>query len=147
PLKDSAFDAAYSLGVLHHLPDPNRGFRALIPKVKHDGWFQVWVYGREGNGWIVHFINPVRAATSRLPLGVVNGLSWLVAVPLLGTARTMYQVPWIGGRLPYAPYLRWLASFGIRKVHAIVLDHALTPVAHYMTRADVERIVQSTGWT
>ena len=38
-------------------------------KVKSDGWFQVWVYGREGNGWIIYFINPIRAVTSRLPLG------------------------------------------------------------------------------
>ena len=28
PLKDSSFDAAYSVGVLHHLPDPGRGFEA-----------------------------------------------------------------------------------------------------------------------
>ena len=128
PLKDGAFDAAYSLGVLHHLPDPGRGFRALVPKVKRDGWFQVWVYGREGNGWIIYVINPIRAVTSRIPLGLLKILSWTVAVPLLVIARTLYQIPSLGDRLPYSPYIRWLAAFGIRKVHAIVLDHALTPV-------------------
>jgi uncharacterized protein YbaR (Trm112 family) len=146
PLRNSAFDAAYSLGVLHHLPDPGRGFQALVPKVKREGWFQVWVYGREGNGWIIHVINPIRSVTSRIPLGVLNVLSWPVALMLLVSARSFYQIPWLGVRLPYAPYMRWLASFGVRKVHAIVLDHALTPVAHYMTRADCENIVQNTGW-
>ena len=133
PFKDGSFDAAYSLGVLHHLPDPGRGFHALVRKVKSDGWFQVWVYGREGNGWIVYFINPIRSVTSRIPLGILNVLSWLVALPLLLGAKTLYQIPWLGNRLPYSPYIRWLASFSIRKVHAIVLDHALTPVAHYMS--------------
>ena len=147
PLKDGAFDAAYSLGVLHHLPEPDRGFRALVPKVKRDGWFQVWVYGREGNGWIIYFINPIRAVTARIPLGILKVLSWFVALPLLLLARTFYQLPWLGDRLPYSPYIRWLAAFGIRKVHAIVLDHALTPVAHYMSRADCEDLVQHTGWT
>jgi SAM-dependent methyltransferase len=146
PFADGAFDAAYSLGVLHHLPDPGRGFRALVRKVKRTGWFQVWVYGREGNGWIIHFINPIRAVTSRLPLGILNVLSWLVAVPLQLCAQTLYQIPWLGIRLPYSRYIRWLAAFRIPKVHAIVFDHALTPVAHYMSRADCEDIVENTGW-
>jgi SAM-dependent methyltransferase len=146
PFQDGAFDAAYSLGVLHHLPDPSRGFRALVRKVRKDGWFQVWVYGREGNGWIVHFINPIRSVTSRIPLGILNVLSWLLAVPLLGIAATFYQIPRLSNRLPYSPYLAWLGSFSIRKVHAIVLDHALTPVAHYMSRSDVLALVEGTGW-
>jgi hypothetical protein len=61
-------------------------------------------------------------------------------------ARTLYQIPGLGNRLPYSPYIRWLAAFSVRKVHAIVLDHALTPVAHYMSRADCDNLVQNTGW-
>jgi SAM-dependent methyltransferase len=146
PFKNGAFDAAFSLGVLHHLPEPSRGFRALAPKVKNDGWFQVWVYGREGNGWIVYLINPIRSVTSRIPLNILNVLSWLLAVPLVGIAKTLYRIPWLARHLPYSAYIRWLASFGIRKVHAIVLDHALTPVAHYMRRAEVEALVEGTDW-
>src|SRR5262249_19045643 len=99
PLRPGAFDAAFSLGVLHHLPDPARGFRALAAAVREDGWFQVWVYGREGNGWIVYFVDPIRRVTSRMPLGLLKQLSLLVSVPLLAVARTLYQVPGIGRRL------------------------------------------------
>jgi SAM-dependent methyltransferase len=147
PLRPNVFDAAFSLGVLHHLPDPARGFRALAAAVREDGWFQVWVYGREGNGWIVYLVDPVRRLTSRMPLGLLKQLSLLVSIPLLLGARTLYQVPWLGTRLPYSSYVRWLASFSLSKVHAIVLDHALTPVAHYMSRSDVESLVQQTDWT
>src|SRR3990172_2722911 len=31
PFREASFDFAYSLGVLHHLPDPERGFQALVP--------------------------------------------------------------------------------------------------------------------
>jgi SAM-dependent methyltransferase len=147
PFKYGAFDAAYSLGVLHHLPDPGRGFQAIARKVNANGWFQVWVYGREGNGWIVYFINPIRSVTSRIPLGILNVFSWLLALPLLGIARTLYQIPWLSDRLPYSAYIRWLGGFKLPKVHAIVLDHALTPVAHYMSRADVEALVKGTEWS
>ena len=104
------------------------------------------MYGREGNGWIIYLIDPVRRLTSRMPLGLLKQLSLLVSVPLLLGAKTLYQVPWLGRRLPYSAYIRWLASFSLRKVHAIVLDHAVTPVAHYMSRADVESMVQQAGW-
>ncbi len=116
PLKDGSFDAAYSLGVLHHLPDPRRGFQALAPKVKTGGWFQVWVYGREGNGWIVHFINPIRAVTSRVPLGILSVLSWAVAVPLLLGRQISVPNPLApANRLPYSAYIRWLSSFSLQR--------------------------------
>jgi uncharacterized protein YbaR (Trm112 family) len=147
PLKRRSFDTAYSLGVLHHVPDPGRGFRAIAATVKDDGWIQVWVYGREGNGWLVHVVNPIRRVSSRMPLRLLRLLSLLVAVPLLLCARSLYWIPWLGRRLPYANYMRWLAPFSLRKVHAIVLDHAVTPVTHYMSRADVLDMVAPTDWT
>src|SRR5262249_763742 len=132
PVMPKAFDAAYSLGVLHHVPEPGRGFQALASTVKDDGWIQIWVYGREGNGWLVHVVNPIRRVTSRMPLHLLRLLSLLLAVPLLVFARTLYWIPWLGRKLPYSNYMRWLAPFSLRKVHAIVLDHAVTPVTHYM---------------
>src|SRR4030095_545780 len=56
------FDYAFSIGVLHHLPDPERGFRALVSRLKPGGSISAWVYGREGNGWIVHIVTPTREA-------------------------------------------------------------------------------------
>lgn len=147
PLRDGSFDAAYSVGVLHHLPDPAAGFAALAPKVRVDGWFQVWVYGREGNGWIVHLVNPVRRLTCRMPLAWLKTASWPLAIPLLVVARSLYRTPGLGPRLPYAAYLRWLSGFSLRKVHAIVFDHLLTPVAHYLSRSQVEAMVDLAGWS
>ncbi|HLR05042.1 MAG TPA: methyltransferase domain-containing protein, partial [Pyrinomonadaceae bacterium] len=66
PLR-AVFDYAFSVGVLHHLPDPRAGFRALAAKVKPGGELSVWIYGAENNGWIVRLINPLREhITSRM---------------------------------------------------------------------------------
>src|SRR3989338_7881926 len=34
PFKKETFDFAFSIGVLHHLPDPEKGFQSIIPFVK-----------------------------------------------------------------------------------------------------------------
>jgi SAM-dependent methyltransferase len=147
PVKHEGFDAAYSLGVLHHLPDPRKGFAALAPKVRQGGWLQVWLYGREGNDWIIYLINPIRWGTARMPLSLLKVLTWAMCLTLAAVTKSLYRAPGLGLRLPYAPYMRWLSGFSIRKIHAIVLDHALAPVSHYMRRADVEALVDLPGWS
>lgn len=44
PLKPSAFDFIYSLGVLQHLPEPEQGFHSLTRHLTRDGTIAVWVY-------------------------------------------------------------------------------------------------------
>ena len=50
------FDYAFSVGVLHHLPDPLRGFKSLASKVKQGGHLSAWVYGAENNEWITRWV-------------------------------------------------------------------------------------------
>src|SRR6266403_4085901 len=79
PLRE-VFDYAFSLGVLHHLPDTRAGFRSLVAKVKPGGHMSAWIYGAENNGWIVRFINPVREyLTSRMNPRLLFHLSKLPA--------------------------------------------------------------------
>lgn len=44
PFKQSTFEFIYSLGVLHHLPDPEKGYKTLIPLLKENGSLFVWLY-------------------------------------------------------------------------------------------------------
>lgn len=48
PLAPDLLDGAFSIGVLHHTPDPVRGFRELVKTVKPGGWVAVSVYGKGG---------------------------------------------------------------------------------------------------
>ncbi|HEX3999086.1 MAG TPA: methyltransferase domain-containing protein [Pirellulales bacterium] len=140
PVKNGAFDAAYSLGVLHHLPDPQCGFKALAPKVKPGGWIHVWLYGREGNRMLLLVLNPIRRVTSRMPLALLKIISGVTAVPVALAAKTLYRLPWLGARLPYAAYMCWLDPASFAKIHAIVFDQLLAPVAYYMRRDEVLRL-------
>jgi SAM-dependent methyltransferase len=131
------FDLVYTLGVLHHLPDGEAGFRGLLGCVRPGGRIHVWVYGREGNEWLLRFVDPLRrAVTSRLPLGVLRVVAWLIAAPLHLGLRLLYRRRF-AARLPYAPYLSWLAGFPLRHTHQVVFDHLGAPIAHYYAREQV----------
>jgi SAM-dependent methyltransferase len=48
PLKPQSVDGAFSIGVFHHTPDPQKGFREMAEATKPGGWVSVCVYGKGG---------------------------------------------------------------------------------------------------
>ncbi|HZN10463.1 MAG TPA: methyltransferase domain-containing protein [Blastocatellia bacterium] len=132
------FDYAFSVGVLHHLPDPGAGFEQLIRRLRPGGAVSAWVYGRENNGWIVHLVNPLRRhLTSRLPFRVLYPLSFLPAALLYTLIKGVYGPlgrAGLGRRLFYGDYLGYIARFPFREIHNIVFDHLTAPVAFYISR-------------
>ncbi len=149
PLRRGSVELVYSIGVLHHLAEPAAGFRALAPLLVPGGLFVAWLYAREGNGWVLALVDPVRRLTRRLPLPLVSALAWMLSAPLWTAVRGLYgparSRPRLGRRLPYASYLQDLAPFPFRELHSIAFDHLLAPVAHYMARGEVERCFTEGG--
>ena len=140
-----AFDFAFSIGVLHHLPDPRAGFRSLASKVKPGGHISAWVYGAENNEWITRFIDPLRERfssridrrallqLSKFPTALVYLATKLVYGPLNrnGSSR-------LARHLFYNDYLSAISKFGWREQHTIVFDHLVAPTSHYIRREDFE---------
>jgi SAM-dependent methyltransferase len=140
------FDLAYSIGVLHHLPEPKQGFLALTKHVKPGGRIAIWVYGKEGNAWIENLVDPVRIhITSKLPKMVTRGLSLLLALPLYAALKLVYgpvkRSPRMAGmksRLPYAEYLCAISGYSFAENFWNVFDHLVAPTAFYHSRDEVE---------
>ncbi len=147
PLKPQAFDYAFSVGVLHHLPDPRGGFVALSKHVRDGGHLSAWVYGAENNGWITRVVSPLRERlTSRMSRRALLHLSKLPAVALYAATKLVYgplnrgaRGRALARRLFYNDYLSHIARFGWREQHTIVFDHLVAPTAHYVARAEFER--------
>jgi SAM-dependent methyltransferase len=68
------FDYIFSIGVLHHLPDPEKGFRSLARHCAPNGVLLLWVYGRKHNNAAVYLYEPLRFFTRRLPKKVLMPL-------------------------------------------------------------------------
>jgi SAM-dependent methyltransferase len=147
PLK-KAFDYAFSVGVLHHTPDPKMAFISLASKVKKGGHISAWVYGAENNEWISKYVNPVRTRfTSRIRQPMLYQLSKLPTLGVFLTTKLIYRPlnavskPF-ASHLFYNEYLNHLGSFGWREQHNIVFDHLVAPTAFYISKDDF-----SNWWT
>lgn len=142
PFKNSAFDYGYSVGVLHHLPDPRGGFESVVSKIKQGGHVSAWVYGLENNEWIVNLVNPFRKkVTNRLPRTLLRWLSWLLAWIIVAVTRLVYQ-PWSRAfpsmPLFYQDYLLYISRFPHREIENIVYDQLNPDIAYYLPRATFE---------
>ena len=89
PFRDGTFDMAYSVGVLHHTPDPAAAFARVAAAVRQGGALAVYLYARYGPSH--RFSDMIRVLTTRLPFPVLRALSAL-AVP----AYYLYRVPVLG---------------------------------------------------
>ncbi len=140
------FDLAYSIGVLHHLPDPKQGFLSFISHVRPGGRVAIWVYGKEGNRWIQDYVDPIRInITSKLPKLVTRLLSFVLALPLYLALKLVYgPVQHVSGLhrfkswLPYAEYLCAISGYSFAENFWNVFDHLVAPTAFYHSREEVE---------
>jgi SAM-dependent methyltransferase len=151
PLR-GGFDLAFSVGVLHHLTHPEPGFRALLRQLRPGGRLAIWVYGREGNEWIVRFVDPLRLRlTARMPAQALFALSALPTAALQAALRILYRRRGpvrrlLGqGHLPYEAYLTYISEFSFHELHSIVFDQLVTPVAHYFPEHEVRRWLAEAG--
>lgn len=137
-----SFDYAFSVGVLHHLPDPRVGFKSLAAKVKPGGHLSAWVYGAENNEWITRWVNPLRRRmTSRMNPSVLLQLSKVPAAILFAATKLVYgplnrsaRGASLARHLFYNDYLKAIADFGWREQHTIVFDHLVAPISFYISR-------------
>src|SRR6185437_3405314 len=137
--EESTFDVAFSIGVVHHLSQPNAAIASLMRTVKPGGHVLVWLYGRENNGWIVHLFNPIRRALfSRMPLRIVHLMSW----PL---TAALWSLLCLG--FPLGDYYRLIRRFSFDHLRAIVFDHMIPRIALYYTRGEAESLLANAGLT
>ena len=57
------------------------------------------------------------------------------------------KLGWLASKLPYAPYLAWLAQYNFRHNHHVVFDHLVAPTAFYIRREDYRAWFDRAGLT
>jgi SAM-dependent methyltransferase len=134
---ENHFDIAFSIGVIHHLEDPQLALAQMVNSVKEGGNVLIWVYGLENNEWIVRYADPLRKSLfSWLPIQIVHHLS-LYPTMLL----------WFALRLGFGQleYFKLIKGFSFRHLRSIVFDQMLPKIAHYWPRETVRQLMEGAG--
>jgi len=151
PLPDNSLDFAFSLGVLHHVPDTAEAIRAVAAKLKAGAPFLVYLYYAFDNrpAWfraIWRISNVFRLVISRLPPKMKLAVSQLIAVtiywPLARLAAILERLGLASSQIPLAAYRH--RAFYVMRTDAY--DRFCTRLEQRFTRKQIEDMLLSAGF-
>jgi uncharacterized protein YbaR (Trm112 family)/SAM-dependent methyltransferase len=147
PVRRGSLDFAYSIGVLHHLPDPKAGFISLTRLVKPGAPVFIWVYLR-GRGRQIAAFTAMRAVSTRMPLRLLSlatlGLAaghwvlWILPYKLL---KRFGRTSRLADRIPFSLYAR----YPFRTLHTDWFDGLAVPLQNYYRREDIAEWYREAG--
>ncbi len=148
PFSDNFFDLIFCIGVLHHIDSMEEALKELWRILKPGGRIVLWVYGKEGNFWIIYILNPLRKfITSRLPVNLLRILSFPLSLLLFFLLKAIYGPLTRWGKkesfLYYSSYLGAISQYPFKEIENIVVDHLCPPVAHYLSKEEIEKMVKN----
>jgi SAM-dependent methyltransferase len=145
PFQLGSFDFVCSIGVLHHLPNPEAGFQHLVRCLRPGGTLHVYLYWalEDSPAWkraMLALVSAFRCLTVRIPYALLEKLAWLMAV-----------VGYFSFSLPYRYLSRWptthslvknfplqrYAKDGFRVCYNDQFDRLSAPLEHRFTRDQV----------
>ena len=164
PFAPESFDFVYSIGVLHHLPDPEAAFQNLLRYLKPGGEIQIYLYwkpeGQPIKRALLAVVTALRKITTRLP----HRINYVLAFPAAVAAFAFFVWPYrllkklpglkaLAEKLPMKQY----ANFPFRVCVNDQLDRFSAPienrytkqeVAGWLSRANLEqaKISSAYGW-
>jgi SAM-dependent methyltransferase len=136
------FDFIYCIGVLHHLPWPEKGFRELIKHLKPEGRISIWVYGKEGN-LLLKPLLALRRLTIKLSLEV-NKLISLSILSLIYPIIILYKL-FKKINLPHRDFFIYLSNFNLNLINSIIFDQLIAPIANYYRKEEIEQWFANVG--
>jgi len=136
-------DLVLSIGVIHHIPNPQPVMQAAWSTLKEGGRCLIWVYSREGNELYLAIAQPLRKITRSLPVWANNLLAGILYWPVLAYAHLARLIP----SLPLSAYLRKVfLRFAAEQRRLVILDQINPTWAKYYTREEAERLLRSAGF-
>lgn len=152
PFKNGVFDFAYSIGVLHFLPNPSDGFRRILPSLKQGGKIFIWVYGlRAMRLWYrLSHLTWLRGITPRLPRWGQYLVSMLLAslleLVVWMPCRMVSTLPGGASIVAHVP-LGDACRRSFRAKIRSVFNRVQPPVVHYHSAEELERWFKEAGLT
>ena len=143
PFELESFDFIYSLGVLHHLPDPEGAFQRLLKFLKPGGEVQIYLYwkpeGQPLKSGMLAGVSALRKITAKLPHRVQHAVAFPAALVahlgLVWPYKIFRRVPGLSSvaeRMPMKQY----AQYPFRVCVNDQLDRFSAPIENRYTKQE-----------
>ena len=151
PLPDESLDFAFSLGVLHHVPDTRAAIRQVAAKLKRGAPFLIYLYYALDNrpAWfraLWRLSNVFRIVISRLPAPLRYAASQIIAAiiywPLARAAALAERMGLPTASIPLEYYRH--RSFYVLRTDAY--DRFCTRLEQRFTQAEIQQMLQDAGF-
>ena len=151
PFEDNSLDFAYSLGVLHHVPDINTAFLDISKKLKKGAPFLIYLYYSMENKpiWFVAIwkvSDYVRKFIIKFPYSIRFISSQVIALiiyfPIVLLGRTLNKMSILPKNWPLYYYID--KSFYIIRNDS--LDRFATTLENRYNRSDIEKLFSNNGF-
>lgn len=150
PLLEGSQDFGYALGVLHHIPNPERALADAVSKLKPGAPFLLYIYYKLENRprWyraLWRASDALRRVICRTPFGVrmavTSAIAALVYWPLARTSRLAERLTGNASHLPLSGY-RNLSFYSMR---TDALDRFGTNLEQRFSRDEIEEMMSKSG--
>jgi len=151
PIPDGSLDFAYSLGVLHHVPDTIEAIRSVAAKLKSGAPFLIYLYYAFDNRPLWYRLlwkasDWIRVAVARMPFQIRYAISQVIATaiywPLARMARGLRSIGWLPRNWPLAHYVD--RTFYVMRTDA--LDRFGTRLEHRYTQSQIAAMLEAAGF-
>jgi len=151
PFEPRSFDFVMSIGVLHHLPDPQRAFERLVPMARPNGHLHVYLYWVPEQPWhvlVLRLVTAARRVTVRMPHRLLHALcvplAAVLAVSIVWPYRLLRRIPRLR-RVADALPLKTYADYPFGVLVNDQFDRFSAPLERRYTRAEAAEMLQRAG--
>jgi SAM-dependent methyltransferase len=148
PFKNNSFDFVFSLGVLHHLPTPEQGFKKLVDLLRNGGGILVYVYHSFPKTtfkyYLLRFVNFFRNFTTRIS----HDLLYILCYPIAFFSYIIFVLPYklffkkiIKNGWPLGLY----SNYPFEVLLNDTFDRFSAPIENRYSKEQIEKWYQNSG--
>lgn len=134
PFKHEVFHFIYSLGVLQHLPEPEKGYQALVQFLKREGALFIWVYAYAKRKVVLEIL---RTISQRLSNDNIRRMAFFCNLIDFGIFINLYRllnnlpliVKWVQRYSPLR--IKEYAEYGCQVGYTDWFDRLSAPITNY----------------
>lgn len=148
PFDTGIFHFIYSLGVLHHLPEPESGYKTLVPLLHEGGALFIWVYAYATRKVLLELL---RFVSQKLSSENIRRMAFLCNLVDYGVFVNLYRllknIPVFRNFVDrHAPLrVKEYAKYGLQVAYTDWYDRLSAPITNYYKESDLKGWVARSG--